>query len=207
MGQAATTAGSAARVRDIFEARIAAGETYFAASGDGIAGCAARMADRFFGGATLLVFGLGRHATDAQHNAVEFIHPALPGCRALPALSLTNDAAAVTALLSGDDPDSVFEHQLSVLATPRDIALAFAVVPLPAAVTRGLDLARSRGLQTVLLCSGRAAPDPGVAGDILHVGSEDASLAHELQLATYHMLWELVHIVLNHRGLAGGGDE
>ena len=26
-------------------------------------------------------------------------------------------------------------------------------------------------------------------------------LAHELHLATYHMLWELVHIVLNHRGI------
>ena len=53
-----------------------------------IAACAAVMADRFFAGATLLVFGSGPHATDAQHNSVEFVHPVLPGCRALPALSL-----------------------------------------------------------------------------------------------------------------------
>jgi hypothetical protein len=33
------------------------------------------------------------------------------------------------------------------------------------------------------------------------VPGTDRSAAHELHLATYHMLWELVHIVLNHRGI------
>ena len=60
------------------------------------------MAERFFAGGTLFVFGSGPHATDAQHNSVEFVHPVLPGCRALPALSLTNDMATVTGMLQGD---------------------------------------------------------------------------------------------------------
>jgi hypothetical protein len=34
-----------------------------------------------------------------------------------------------------------------------------------------------------------------------HVTGTDRESAHELHLATYHMLWELVHIVLNHRGI------
>jgi hypothetical protein len=34
-----------------------------------------------------------------------------------------------------------------------------------------------------------------------HVPASDRGGAHELHLATYHMLWELVHIVLNHRGI------
>ena len=83
------------------------------------------MADRFFAGATLLVFGSGAGATDAQHNSVEYVHPVLPGCRALPALSLTNDVSTVTGILGGADPLDVYAHQLRVLGRPGDIALAF----------------------------------------------------------------------------------
>ena len=36
----------------------------------------------------LVVFGSGAAATDAQHLAVEFVHPVIVGKRAFPALSL-----------------------------------------------------------------------------------------------------------------------
>jgi len=36
-----------------------------------------------------VVFGSGGAATDAQHIAVEFVHPVIVGKRALPAFSLT----------------------------------------------------------------------------------------------------------------------
>jgi len=41
------------------------------------------------------VFGNGAGTTDAQHVSVEFVHPVGVGKRALPALSLVSDAAAV----------------------------------------------------------------------------------------------------------------
>jgi len=53
------------------------------------------MADRFRRGGRLLVFGNGAGATDAQHVAVEFVHPVIVGKRALPALSLVSDAATL----------------------------------------------------------------------------------------------------------------
>lgn len=58
-------------LRKAVEARCAAGTVYFAAIAGELARCAAAMADRFFAGATLLVFGSGEGVTDAQHNAVE----------------------------------------------------------------------------------------------------------------------------------------
>ena len=60
------------------------------------------MAVRFHRGGTLLVFGNGGPSTDAQHVAVEFVHPVIVGERAFPAIALTNDVATVTgvALLS-----------------------------------------------------------------------------------------------------------
>jgi D-sedoheptulose 7-phosphate isomerase len=177
------------------------GEAFFTEHSRGIADCAAAMADRFFAGATLFVFGSGPHATDAQHNAVEYVHPVLPGCRALPALSLTNDIATVTGILQGDGAVEVFAHQLQVLGRPGDIALAFAHAPLHASIARGLATGRAAGMLTVALTSGDMAPDEAPAAFSFHVPGGDRSLAHELHLATYHMLWELVHIVLNHRGI------
>jgi len=184
-----------------FEATNRAGDAFFAEHAGSIAACASAMADRFFTGGSLLVFGSGPHATDAQHNAVEFVHPALPGCRALPALSLSNDIATITGMLQAEGAADVFAHQIRVLGRSGDIALAFGHAPLHEAIVRGLRAGAAEGMLTVALTSG----DTGAAADLtdyrFHASTGVHALAHELHLATYHMLWELVHIVLNHRGI------
>jgi D-sedoheptulose 7-phosphate isomerase len=187
-------------VRERFGHRIHASEVFFDRHAAGVSACASAMADRFFGGGTLIIFGSGLRATDAQHNSVEFVHPALPGCRALPALSLTNDAATVTGILLGDDRHAVFAHQLEVLGGAGDIALAFAETPVSESVRRGLEAARRKGMLGIALLDG---PDPGglAADHVFEVEEPDPLVAQELHLATYHILWELVHIVLNHRGI------
>ena len=189
---------------EFVEARVAErlrrGEEFFTANAGGIAACATAMADRFFAGATLLVFGDGPHATDAQHNSVEFVHPVLP-VRALPALALSNDIATVTGILNSEAAVDVYAHQLRVLGRTGDIALAFAREPLQESVLRALRLARTRAMLTVALTSGPETLPPDLADFQFHAQDPDLLMAHELHLATYHMLWELVHIVLNHRGI------
>jgi D-sedoheptulose 7-phosphate isomerase len=196
----ATVAGGRAFLEERIAASNRAGDEYFGGHAHAIAACAAAMADRFFAGGTLLVFGSGPHATDAQHNSVEFVHPVLPGCRALPALSLTNDMATVTGILQGEAAEDVYAHQLRVLGRPGDIALAFAHAPVHPSITRGLDAGAAEGMLTIALTSGDVAGRE--RGDfVFHAHGADRDAAHELHLATYHMLWELVHIVLNHRGI------
>jgi len=178
-----------------------AGDAFFAEHAAGIAACAAAMADRFFAGGSLLVFGSGPHATDAQHNAVEFVHPALPGCRALPAISLANDVPTLTGMMQGEGAVDVYAHQVRVLGREGDIALAFGGTPLHESIVRGLHAAAATGMLTVALTSGDSDPPAALADHRFHALVASAGLAHELHLATYHMLWELVHIVLNHRGI------
>jgi D-sedoheptulose 7-phosphate isomerase len=197
----ATLATGRAFLADRVAASNRAGEAYFDGYAHAIAACAAAMADRFFAGATLLVFGAGPHATDAQHNSVEFVHPVLPGCRALPALSLANDLATVTGMLQGDAAVEVYAHQLRVLGRSGDIALAFAHAPVHPSITRGLQAAEAAGMLTIALTSSDSEAGGERADFAFHVPGTDRSCAHEFHLATYHMLWELVHIVLNHRGI------
>jgi D-sedoheptulose 7-phosphate isomerase len=125
----------------LFERRVAP-LVEFADQASTIADACHDMATRFERGGTLLVFGNGGPSTDAQHVAVEFVHPVLVGKRALPALSLTGDVATLTGVANADGLAETFAHQVRVLGRPEDIALGISVDGQCRNVARGLAAAR-----------------------------------------------------------------
>ena len=60
-----------------------------AANAEAIAATARAVAERLSSGGRTYAFGRGAYATDAQHVAVEFVHPVLVGKPALPAADLS----------------------------------------------------------------------------------------------------------------------
>jgi D-sedoheptulose 7-phosphate isomerase len=165
------------------------------------------MAARFLQGGTLMVFGNGGSSADAQHVAVEFMHPVIVGKRALPAVCLTADVATVTAIATQDGPDEIFAHQIRVLARPGDIALGVSVDGNCANVVRGLHVARELGLLPVALVGGDGGTvaASGVAEHLLLARSTDPQVVKEVQVTTYHILWELVHVLLDQPGIFDSG--
>src|SRR6185503_2550857 len=95
-----------------FAQSSAVAETFFAAEAERIAESCWAMARRFHAGGRLLAFGNGACATDAQHVAVEFVHPVIVGKRALPALALTNDSAALSGACGDNGVD--FARQIAL---------------------------------------------------------------------------------------------
>src|SRR5437879_7115488 len=121
-------------------------ETFFGTEAEQIAQACWAMARRFHRGGRLLAFGTGASATDAQHVAVEFIHPVIVGKRALPALALTTDVATVSGIAERDGVAAIFAHQIRFLADPADIALGLSADGNTVSVLAGLEAARERGL-------------------------------------------------------------
>ncbi len=199
-----TTVSGARSVDEIFACRTAPGRALGQDAGHIAAVCHA-MARRFHRGGKLLVFGMGTAATDAQHIAVEFVHPVIVGKRALPALSLTNDVATVTGIAAGEGPAEVFAHQIDQLAHPEDIALGVTIDGRCAAVLRGLEVAAARGLLTVALAGGDGGPiaTSSAVEHVLLARSEDPRVVKELQVTLYHVLWELAHVFLEQPGVLG----
>jgi D-sedoheptulose 7-phosphate isomerase len=157
------------------------------------------MAWRFERGGRLLVFGEGAAATDAQHVSVEFVHPVLVGKRALPALSLGSDVAALSAVASSAPLGDAFAHALGVLGREADIAMGIAGPAGADAVERGLDRARRMRMLTLGLVGGEEARLAHVGADHLFVvPSRDPMLVQEVQETLYHVLWELVHVFFDH---------
>jgi D-sedoheptulose 7-phosphate isomerase len=160
------------------------------------------MAVRFHQGGKLVVFGTGGASTDAQHVAVEFVHPVIVGKRALPAVSLTTDVATVTGLAVREGLRAIFAHQVRVIATPLDIALGMSADGNCESVLAGLVAAKDMGLLTIALVGGDGgaiATSPAV-DHLVVVRSTDPRVVKELHVTTYHVLWELVHVFFEQPG-------
>src|ERR1044072_3248604 len=89
-------------IRDELLRRNTVLEGFFNAEAGRLAEACREMSRRFMAGGRLLTFGRGAAATDAQHVAVEFVHPVIVGKRALPALDLSAAFAPWLASLLGE---------------------------------------------------------------------------------------------------------
>jgi D-sedoheptulose 7-phosphate isomerase len=165
------------------------------------------MAIRFHRGGKLVVFGVGGPSADAQHVAVEFVHPVIVGKRALPAISLTSDAATVTGAAAREGMAAIFSHQIRYLARPDDIALGISSDGSCPSVLSGLLAARELGLLTIALAGGGggAIADSQAADHLLVTSSPDPRIVKEVQVTTYHVLWELVHVFFEQPGVLAPG--
>jgi D-sedoheptulose 7-phosphate isomerase len=151
---------------------------FFAAEAERLAALCHRMAERFARGGRLVAFGSSPGArSDVRHIAVEFVHPVIVGKRALPAIGLAPEAVAL-------------------LAEPDDIAIAFGNEP---DVRAAIGVARDRGCLTLGFAPVGAAYE-------FAPPSEDPSVRQELAETLYHVLWELVHVFFEHRGLLQGRE-
>ncbi len=188
-----------------------------AGQADAVAADCHAMAVRFHRGGKLVVFGAGGPSADAQHVAVEFVHPVIVGKRALPAISLTTDVATVTGIAEREGVAAIFAHQIRFLADPADIALGISVDGHSASVLAGLEAARELGLLTIALAGGDSTSGDGVSGDrgpimtskavdhLLVAPSSDPRVVKELHVTLYHLLWELVHVFFEQPGVLAPG--
>jgi D-sedoheptulose 7-phosphate isomerase len=174
-------------IERMLDERTEANARFFAAEGDRLARLCHRMAERFArGGRLIAVGGTPAARSDARHVAVEFVHPVIVGKRALPAIGLTGD---------GGTPS----EEADLLSRAEDIVIAFDSDRDGGESVRALELARSRGCLTVAFTAAGAEYefDPPAA---------DADVRQELVETLYHVLWELVHVFFEHRGLLAQRD-
>jgi len=181
--------GSAQAVRDLVTARLAQRrdvyESWFAAQAEPLARLCHAMAERFARGGRLLAIGVSPTArSDVRHVAVEFVHPVIVGKRALPALGLVGDSAPLAT-----------EVRLAVGAD--DIVMALGDDP---DLSVAIAAAHAAGAVTVAFAPLRADWE-------LVAPAGDPFVAQELVETAYHVLWELVHVFFEHRGLLDGRTE
>jgi D-sedoheptulose 7-phosphate isomerase len=178
---------------------------FFEANADEIVAASLAMAKAFNAGGKLLVCGNGGSATDAQHIAVEFMHPITVGRRALPSICLANDLAMVTAVGNDVGFSHVFTRQIIALGAAGDILLGISTSGNSANLVEAFETARRMKMVTI----GYAGDEGGKMAQMSRQGIMDHCLTvptssiHRIQethMALYHIMWDLVHTFLQQGG-------
>ena len=170
-------------------------ETFFRDNAARIESCAAAMSRAFDEGGRLLIMGNGGSSCDAQHIAVEFMHPIIEKRKALPALALATDTALLTAVGNDQDFTLAFSKQLRLLGQRQDMALGISTSGKSANINRALTTARDMGMITIGFSGKDGGKMPEICDFCFIVPSYSIHRIQETHQVLLHVLWDLIHVI------------
>ena len=171
-----------------------------AESVDAVVAVADVLLAAFGSGGKALIFGNGGSAADAQHFACELVGRFLRERRALPAMALTADTTAVTAIANDYGFERVFVRQIEAHGRPGDVAVGISTSGQSANVLAGLQYAKSRGLKTVAFTGGNGGPIGAVVDVHVNVPHDLTPRVQEVHRTLIHAVCEVVEQQIDGNG-------
>ena len=146
-------------------------------------------------GGKVLICGNGGSAADAQHIAAELVGRYRLERRPLPALALTTDTSALTAIGNDYGFEGIFARQLDALAQPGDAAVGISTSGNSPNVLSAIMTARSRGCVTVGLTGATGKRLAGLCDAAVLVPSVVTARIQECHITIGHLWAEAVESV------------
>ncbi|HRY29449.1 MAG TPA: SIS domain-containing protein [Elusimicrobiota bacterium] len=153
---------------------------------------AAAMARCFRRKGKVVSFGNGGSAADAQHLAAELCGRFERERKGLPAVALTTNTSAITAIANDYDYDQIFVRQVEGFVGRGDVAVAISTSGNSANVLAAAKLAKKRGAFIVAWTGRSGGKLKSVADVCLRVPSDRTARIQEGHLALLHTLCSLV---------------
>jgi len=146
-------------------------------------------------GGKALVFGNGGSAADAQHFAAELTGRYARERAPLPAIALTTDTSALTAIGNDYGFAEIFARQVRALAAADDVAVGLTTSGRSENVLRALDAARERGALAVGLTGTPHASLAAHCDLVLAVPSDKTARIQEAHIVILHAVCEILDAV------------
>jgi rfaE bifunctional protein nucleotidyltransferase chain/domain len=156
----------------------------------------AALARCFRSGGKVLLFGNGGSAADAQHLATELVGRFVLERPGLPALALTTDSSALTAIANDFGFEQVFARQVEALGRPGDVAVAISTSGASPNLLAAVEVARKIGLTTVALVGEGPSPLEKRVQLPIVIPSKQGQRIQEAQLVVEHALCGSVEEIL-----------
>ncbi len=147
-------------------------------------------------GNKLLICGNGGSAADAQHIAAELVGRYESNRRAYPAIALTTDTSALTAVSNDFGYEQVFARQVEALAQPGDILIAISTSGKSPNIIKAAEMAGSLGCKTIGLTGATAEPLAHYCFITVKVLSSRTARVQEGHITIGHMWCEMVDQIL-----------
>jgi len=144
-------------------------------------------------GNKLLLFGNGGSAADAQHIAAEFTNRYLIERPPLPAIALTTDSSALTAIANDYDYAQVFAKQVQALGKPEDIAMAISTSGNSPNVLFAIEACKKLNILTIGLTGGSGGKMVGKVDYMLRVAEgKNSPRIQETHILVGHVICDIV---------------
>lgn len=99
----------------------------------------------------IILFGNGGSAGDAQHLAAELVGRYKKERKGYPAIALTTDSSAITAIGNDYGFENIFSRQIEALAQEGDVIIGISTSGKSTNVLKGLELAKKMKCKTIML--------------------------------------------------------
>ncbi len=172
-----------------------------------VAQAAETIVDCFENGGTVFFCGNGGSAADAQHLAAEFSGRYLVDRPGLPAVALTTNTSALTAIGNDYGYDQVFSRQLEGLAAPGDVLVAITTSGRSASIRNAIAAADALGMATIGMTGAKGAEFAATCDIALVTPSDSTPNVQEGHIAMGHAFCLLVERALFPNAKPGGGPK
>ena len=180
------------RITEIFQESIATKKQTLECNSAAILKAIALVAKTIKQNGKIIIFGNGGSAADSQHMAAEFIGRFQHERKSLPAIALTTDSSALTALGNDYGFDIVFARQLQGLGRKGDAAIAISTSGNSKNVIEAVKLAKRMGIKTIGLLGGSGGNLAPLVDIKIIVPSKVTARIQESHICIMHTICELV---------------
>lgn len=167
---------------------------------DAIARLSDEVVDAIRAGGKVILFGNGGSAADATHVAAEFVGRFAFDRGPMPALSLSDNVSAVTAIGNDYAYDLTFARQLRALGSPGDVAIGLSTSGSSPNVLNALRVAREKRIVTAAFTGAKGAEIAALADVPVVIPSASTARIQEGYMLCAHIMCEVVEQTLFGRG-------
>lgn len=154
--------------------------------------CAEIIFDAVAKGKKILICGNGGSAADAQHIAAEFVGRYETERRGLPAIALTTDTSALTALSNDYGFERIFSRQVEALAAAGDVLISFSTSGNSPNVLAAVMKARDLNCKTIGLTGIKGKKLASLCDACILVPSERTARIQEAHITIGHIWCEII---------------
>lgn len=150
----------------------------------------------FRSGRKVLICGNGGSAADSQHLAAEFTGRYESERKGLPAIALTTDTSALTALANDYSFERVFSRQIEALACEGDCLIAISTSGTSPNIIAAVMAARSLGCTIIGLTGANGRKLAALTDQCIMVPSARTSRIQECHILIAHLWCEIIDALL-----------
>lgn len=156
------------------------------------------LIDSLEAGGCIFICGNGGSAADAQHIAAELVGRFRRERKALPAVALTTDTSALTAIGNDYGFEHIFSRQVEALVKKGDVLWAFSTSGTSKNILAAVSSAKKKEAKVLAFTGKPKSPLEKLSDVCVALGGTTATV-QEIHQVAYHILCDLVEEHFAHK--------